>query len=79
MCQSDCTNSGKTISVRGMEEVLGRKEHFLALCQCRREGVAGAVAAVWCCGRMELQLCILYFVGGWREARRDRPGRKEDH
>lgn len=29
------------------------------------------------CGRRDLQ--TLYFLGGWRDARRDRAGRKEDY
>lgn len=40
---------------------------------------------VWCrgclclisCGRKDLQ--TLYFVGGWRDTRRDWAGRKEDY
>lgn len=45
MCQSDCTESGITISVRGIEEVSGRTGNFLALRRCRGEGAAEAVVA----------------------------------
>ena len=46
MCQSDCTKSGITISVRGFEEVSERTDIFLALRRCRGEGAAEAVVAL---------------------------------
>lgn len=46
---------------------------MLKLCLLHGAVGCGAVEG-WSC-----KLCILYFVGGWREARRDRAGRKEDH
>lgn len=66
-----------------MEEISERMDHFLALRWSRWKGAAD----VWLLhhavgsGTVEGWICssILYFVGGWREARRDRAGRKEDH